>query len=222
MPQKFSKKMSESKTKSESISDRASTIGDDAKSHTTTDTVAKMKAAVVRKKGRGFDSEIDHTEYSEYDRLEDPDDFDEIGLDHDKSSGPGPQRSVEGWILFIRGLHEETTEDDKLTQASVHIISQTETTTVPETTAIFSRVDEDSSQTSDVGEAVNHSAPESSTFHVISQEAAGLDPNSQYVDLSIKEGEHVRLKVPLDADPMVYAKEYLQSLSIGLDESQSS
>lgn len=94
--------------------DRASTIHDaeDAKSHTTADTVQKMKAAVVRKKGRGFDSEIDHTEYSEYDRLEDPDDLDEIGLEHDKSSGPGPQRSVEGWILFIRGLHEETTEDD--------------------------------------------------------------------------------------------------------------
>ena len=127
-------------------------------------------------------------------------------------------------IIYIAYDNEETTEDDKLTQASVHIISQTETTTVPETTAlpIFSRVDEGSSQTSDVGEAVNHSAPESSTFHVISQEAAGLDPNSQYVDLSIKEGEHVRLKVPLDADPMVYAKEYLQSLSIGLDESQSS
>ena len=91
-----------------------STIGEDAKSHTTADTVAKMKAAVVRKKGRGFDSEIDHTEYSEYDRLEDPDDFDgDLGLeDNDASKGPGPQRSVEGWILFIQGLHEETTEDD--------------------------------------------------------------------------------------------------------------
>lgn len=98
--------------------ERASTVGgetcttDDARSHTTADTVARMKNAVVRKKGRGFDTDIDHTEYSEYDRLDDIDDIDEIEGMVDKSDGPGPQRSVEGWILFIRGLHEETTEDD--------------------------------------------------------------------------------------------------------------
>merc|ERR1739848_700839 len=81
----------------------------EAHSHTTADTVARMKAAVVRKKGRGFDTDVEHTEYSEYDRLEDDDDELE-GLD--EKEGPGPQRSVEGWILFVRGLHEETDEDD--------------------------------------------------------------------------------------------------------------
>merc|ERR1711963_997021 len=62
----------------------------EAHSHTTADTVARMKAAVVRKKGRGFDTDVEHTEYSEYDRLED-DDEELEGID--SRDGPGPQRS---------------------------------------------------------------------------------------------------------------------------------
>lgn len=40
-----------------------------------------------------------------------------------------------------------------------------------------------------------------------------VDPNAQYVDLTIKEGQHIRLKVPMDTDPIAYAKEYLQTMA---------
>lgn len=58
------------------------------------------------------------------------------------------------------------------------------------------------------------SAPTTATFHVQDQPDLSLDDAGvQYVDLAIKEGQQVRLRVPLDADPIAYAKEYLQSLS---------
>lgn len=53
------------------------------------------------------------------------------------------------------------------------------------------------------------------TLHVISQQGLPLETedNVQYVDLSLKEGHQIRLRVPLDADPIAYAKEYLQSMA---------
>ena len=66
-----------------------------------------MKEAATRRKGRGFDDDRRRNRHE--------DGYDRIG-DSDAAGGggnePGPQRSVEGWILFITGIHEEAQEDD--------------------------------------------------------------------------------------------------------------
>ncbi len=44
--------------------------------------------------------------------------------------------------------------------------------------------------------------------------SATLDPNAQYVDLKLKDGDEImRLKVPLGADPLAFATEYLQVMA---------
>jgi len=69
--------------------------------------VSQVKEAATRRKGRGFDDDRRRNRHE--------DGYDRIGDSADAAGGgnePGPQRSVEGWILFITGIHEEAQEDD--------------------------------------------------------------------------------------------------------------
>ena len=63
------------------------------------DMVQNVKHRAHRKKGRGIDDIVKREEM----------DYETIGQDGDE---PGPQRSVEGWILFVTGIHEEASEDE--------------------------------------------------------------------------------------------------------------
>ncbi|KAL1935660.1 hypothetical protein VTP01DRAFT_4800 [Rhizomucor pusillus] len=54
----------------------------------------------VRTKGRGFASNDDSVRRSNLD-----------AMDEDKSGSIKPQRSVEGWIIIVRGLNPETDEE---------------------------------------------------------------------------------------------------------------
>lgn len=62
-------------------------------------------AAPKKTKGRGFREEA--TEAERNNRLASRD-FDSLDTD----GGPGPQRSIEGWIILVTGVHEEAQEDD--------------------------------------------------------------------------------------------------------------
>ncbi|XP_057841714.2 RNA-binding protein Y14A [Cryptomeria japonica] len=55
-------------------------------------------------KGRGFKEEIDVERNSRFAAR----DFDSL----DSGGGPGPQRSIEGWIILVTGVHEEAQEVD--------------------------------------------------------------------------------------------------------------
>eukprot|EP00245_Coleochaete_scutata_P006842 TRINITY_DN21638_c0_g1_i1.p1 TRINITY_DN21638_c0_g1~~TRINITY_DN21638_c0_g1_i1.p1 ORF type:complete len:220 (+),score=52.29 TRINITY_DN21638_c0_g1_i1:76-660(+) len=60
-------------------------------------------AAAQKKKGRGFKDPMDVDRTDRYTDKE----FESL-----ESGGPGPQRSVEGWIVLVTGVHEEANEDD--------------------------------------------------------------------------------------------------------------
>nr|XP_043610418.1 RNA-binding protein Y14A-like [Erigeron canadensis] len=70
--------------------------------------IPKLKSAITgggpvkKTKGRGFREETTTTD----DRLSGR--FDSLHSD----GGPGPERSIEGWIILVTGIHEEAQEDD--------------------------------------------------------------------------------------------------------------
>ncbi|KAJ8541655.1 hypothetical protein K7X08_002471 [Anisodus acutangulus] len=76
-------------------------------------TIPKLKSAITgggsssapkKTKGRGFREEAAEADRNA--RMSAP--FDSL----DSDGGPGPERSIEGWIVLVTGVNEETQEDD--------------------------------------------------------------------------------------------------------------
>ncbi|RNA11823.1 RNA-binding 8A [Brachionus plicatilis] len=69
------------------------------------DHVQKIKEKATRRRGRGFNQVNENQETIE-DRTAE---YEAVEEDNDEA---GPKRSIEGWILFVTGIQEESTEDD--------------------------------------------------------------------------------------------------------------
>ncbi|XP_067936631.1 RNA-binding protein 8A-A-like [Watersipora subatra] len=66
----------------------------------------KLKSSAQKRKGRGFGAEgVTKIDVEKFEVMEE-DESDQL------TSATGPQRSVEGWILFVTGVHEEAQEDN--------------------------------------------------------------------------------------------------------------
>jgi len=77
-------------------------MGDDIDGGEDEKVVEEMRNRATKKKGRGFGQETaTKGDVHSYE-----------GIDTDENEGPGPQRSVEGWILFVTNVHEEAQEED--------------------------------------------------------------------------------------------------------------
>ncbi|XP_018328693.1 RNA-binding protein 8A-like [Agrilus planipennis] len=65
--------------------------------------ILKLKKGALRRKGRGFESRSPTKLVKEK--------YDFINSE-DSDDRSGPQKSVEGWILFVTSIHEESSEED--------------------------------------------------------------------------------------------------------------